>query len=820
MTTDFSKYHNIITQFRGLVNKNDFTTRLAKVTKNIPKTDMFLLKMELKRLAGPCTRLIDLRGLVDGECQIFEHLDQRHFLDDIAIKVFQENVAVYGEYCFGVYEAVKNTKNNFRIIYQKEQANIGNPSPVIANKTQEKIQYPASLYLIGNYYNRIEERMNFVTPITITLNNEQEIEAHSADISSVGGKIRLDKSNYLEIGQTIALSFLDLKGEFQFDKNIDYHYEIKSVFIDGRTQIIGCQRVNVGEEDRFVKFLTNYIHDNKRRYKINIDNTFTALRARAFEQFTLPKINELPIFIDSKGSHVLPRYALTSPNNQAVFQYWRDERGYSMLGCLVNADRMERIKEAQEKDQSIIVYSFIHQNKGKSFFYSIDQQQMAEDEDFFQQFLGFAAGKPSFAITQLTCFAIDRTRAYSPFTVSNMLSTKDQYLNPPPSDEVNYSLDDLSHIVVASDITHQKSTFDYQQLSYENICRIKLKEYGHKRHVKPLLIDELMVSYKNQRQEPRFKYKTPIIVGTNSDKWTGKSQDFSISGLKIKFDKAVRLSAGHIVYLSFPDLQKITSAFDLKALPYEVVRINKNKTTINLRVQVKEHQHIGRAFFKVLINKNKNKLTPDEYALLIPGLAKTLRTIYAGSLKIPSLMVQTSGSRYKTEIIVASENMENDKPTDLFQQMSKLSERQNYYNLFPVVSHFTVNNVLDSRLKKLLASDKSVTELLYIAINTSFDRIEQAVTCKFESELNTPELQRFFIKKSLKRGKFYCLQLKISRTNEPEMEHLNPELSYISTYAIHRGKQIEQEIWSVAGVVQLFDITQEVLFRYHLIDGY
>ena len=61
------------------------------------------------------------------------------------------------------------------------------------------------------------------------------------------------------------------------------------------------------------------------------------------------------------------------------------------------------------------------------------------------------------------------------------------------------------------------------------------------------------------------------------------------------------------------------------------------------------------------------------------------------------------------------------------------------------------------------------------------------------------------------------MQVKLSRTDRPDMEYLNPELSYISGYAIHRGKQLEQEIWSVAGVVQLLDITQEAMIRYQVL---
>jgi hypothetical protein len=80
-------------------------------------------------------------------------------------------------------------------------------------------------------------------------------------------------------------------------------------------------------------------------------------------------------------------------------------------------------------------------------------------------------------------------------------------------------------------------------------------------------------------------------------------------------------------------------------------------------------------------------------------------------------------------------------------------------------------------------------------------------------------LQRMFISRALNRGLFFCVQVRLSRTDDPDMDHLNPELSYISSYAIHRGKQIEQDIWSVAGVMQFLDITQETLVRHELLSN-
>ena len=109
MNKDFSKYKKIIDDFSGQVLNPNFEASFSSAAKNIPKTERFLLKMELKRLAAPCTRLIDLRGHVDGECKPFVHEDRTHYLDDVAIKAFSDSFVLYSGYTFGVYEAVMST---------------------------------------------------------------------------------------------------------------------------------------------------------------------------------------------------------------------------------------------------------------------------------------------------------------------------------------------------------------------------------------------------------------------------------------------------------------------------------------------------------------------------------------------------------------------------------------------------------------------------------------------------------------------------------------------------------------------------------------
>jgi len=806
MTTDFSKYKTVINKLRGEVGKSAFEKKFIATTKQLSKKEQFLLKMELKRLGNICTRSIDLRGLVDGNCKVYEHQGQSHFLDDVAIRVFEKNVAIYGNYTFGVYEAVKNTENNFRVIYKNEQAGLKATAPKPIKKNLEKTQYPANLYQFNHYFDRCEERMNFAITLTLTLENKKQIQASSSDVSAWGCKFRLVKQQILAVGDIVHIKFTGLEEEFQFGSTDVFTYRIKNSHQDAGTQLLGCQRIEVPEQDAFQRFLRDYIQGNKRRYKVNLDNSIQALQSRGFEQFLLPKLSELPVFLTQEAAKLVPRYVLTTNNNQPVYQYWQDEVGQSTLSSLLNEERLARLLLQSKHNKSLIVYSFIHQHQGKSFFYTLDELQVDKKDKFHLDFLAFAAKKASFAITQLSCVDVAKDSAYSPFTLSNTRELKYQYINLPPSPEVLECLTVLPKIVTLCDITHADVVKQYQQLTANKIDTSLLKFFGHKRLTKQTPVDEIGISYKNQRQELRFIYNTDAVVECNNVKWHGVSVDFSVSGLQIKLNEGALLSVGDIVKLTFPKLQTITSAFDLKSLPYEVVRINKKKTVVNLRVSVKEHQHIGRAFFKLLIEKNKNKLTPDEYAMVTPGLSEALRTSYAASMTAPALIVQTSGSRYKVETLIC-----NDSDNAMLEQMQRLSERKNFYNLYPLINKLQTDNSLEQSLKALLMNDKPASKQLYIAINTNSDNVESSVELMLESDLDTPELKQFFIKRARNRGEFYCIQLKISRANEPDMEFLNAELSYIGSYAIHRGKQIEQDIWSVAGVIQFFDVTNEVL---------
>jgi hypothetical protein len=71
-----------------------------------------------------------------------------------------------------------------------------------------------------------------------------------------------------------------------------------------------------------------------------------------------------------------------------------------------------------------------------------------------------------------------------------------------------------------------------------------------------------------------------------------------------------------------------------------------------------------------------------------------------------------------------------------------------------------------------------------------------------------------FIDVSVHENLFFAFRLTISRTGRPDTKYIANELGYINQYAKHKATKLEDELWSIVGVGDVIDITDEVLTRY------
>ena len=103
---------------------------------------------------------------------------------------------------------------------------------------------------------------------------------------------------------------------------------------------------------------------------------------------------------------------------------------------------------------------------------------------------------------------------------------------------------------------------------------------------------------------------------------------------------------------------------------------------------------------------------------------------------------------------------------------------------------------------------------LFIAFNPDETDYFQSFKVKFVEQFDQDAKRREFIAQALGGGQFIALKVFLTKTGRPDTELLRTEMNYIGVYAMHKAKQLEEHLWSVAGVGNLIDITGEVLLRY------
>ena len=145
---------------------DDFDFVLSQLTEGHSPAFRLLVKMELNRIMAPCSRAIDLRGRVQGECREYLLDGLSHWLDDVAFNAYHKNIKKFGAYTEGVWEAMQNTHNNFRIMQQRGQRSD-------RELTSAKSPYELEPVTLGYDLKRKENRLKLSSQVEIILPSAQ-----------------------------------------------------------------------------------------------------------------------------------------------------------------------------------------------------------------------------------------------------------------------------------------------------------------------------------------------------------------------------------------------------------------------------------------------------------------------------------------------------------------------------------------------------------------------------------------------------------------------------------------------------------------------
>lgn len=807
------KYQTLIDELREKLGSANFDKFFQTKTKALSKPDQFLLKMEMNRLSQPVQRFIDLRGQVTGDVKPYEHQGKQHFMDNIAIEVFEKAIKQHGGYTLAVYEAVMNTDNNHKVM-QRKAKETGQAAPILTQVEEKKVPL-THLVEFASYETRSEERMNYSIRVKIALSSKNIIEANTSDISVSGCKVKLPNRYEVTQGQMLRLRLVGLEQDFELGLKDGVQYEVVAVDSSNSDfNYIRLKRTYDENNSAFDDFLRSFIHGNKRRYKVNIDNTLEAVIVKGYEQYYLPRVSSLFLFLSENNQQLQPTLSLTNENNINSLRYFIDENKHPVLSSILNSARIQALTSQTSHVKTTTLYSFNHIAGGKLFFYTATDLELSQTPALKELFLGFGSHKPSwrtFVVQMVPCLDAD---ACIPLSLPETAGTDIAKFNKPPSPRVQGMLKDIKYLVLLTDITTASATAEYQKNSFKKEQVNALKQFGHAKQKAYAPLDAVALEYINLRAETRYLYKTTIeFEQEESVKVVAHTLDFSENGLQIELAEPTRYEKGDLLLVAFPDLQKITKKHQLSKLPYEIMAISKTKTIVNLRSYqpTPDTPHQGSIFFTQLIANNKDKLQASEESPKVPGLSAALRNIVTKNVCQFPFYLHKKASNIQVGAIAKGLY-----PTHfhfLLQHFNLLTE---HFSLAQFMPENVINDIFLPRLKTLKRQDPPLQIDLYIRFNPLIKSLDKALMCDYVPTEYTSLSKKSFITASAQQDLFFGFRIFLSRTGRPDTEYLAKELSYISQYAQHKARVLEEELWSVVCVGEMIEITDELTQRYNI----
>ncbi|MFT6790299.1 MAG: hypothetical protein ACJAVX_003701 [Pseudoalteromonas rhizosphaerae] len=803
MTEDtLLKYESLVDELKSYLGNAKFDTIFKSKTAGLTKPEQFLIKMEMSRLSQPIARFIDLRGQVTGQVKPYEYEGKQHFMDETAIAVFEQAIERHGGYTLAVYEAVMNTDNNHRVMQKKAAEQAKQP------ELQNEQKLDCQVIKFASYESRREERMNYSIKITVELNKDNTIAATTSDISLSGAKIKLSPRYQVKKGQLLGLRLVGLEQDFELGLKNGIQYEVVAVEkISAEFNHIRLKRTFIENNAKFDEFLESFIHGNKRRYKVNLDNTLDAVVSKGYEQYYIPRVTSLFTFFSLQNDKLYPSLVLTTENNIFIQRYFCDERKLSCLYTILNQQRLSQLLSNPAPVKEEYLYTFTHVVAGKVYYYSATRTELTAEPQLSALFFGFGSQKESWQCFKVQLMPSHPEDSFIPLSLPNTAGKDIEKLNKPQTPRVQGMIKDVKYLVILTAVGTDVERAHYQSFSYDKSIVNQLKHFGHGKHKTPPKLETVDLEYVNLRSHKRYLYKTDVVLTTQDEQThTAHSRDFSVMGLQIECDQPVTFQKGEVVELSLPELQKITKKHTLSKLKYEVMAVSKSFTTINLKaLRIVDNPHEGVKFFTQLIENNKDKLKVSEEAPKVPGLSTALRNMVTKSVCQFPFYLHKEAAHFKTGAIGQGLY-----PSPLHIILQNYGLLNNTTSIDAFLSPEQLNGVITPLIKDRSRQDPPLPFTLFIRFDPKKPTIKDAIKSKCSAgEDYAPQL--LFLKKGLKSELIFIMRIYISRTGRPDTDYLSNELKYVSQYALHKAKDLEEALWAVTGVGDMVDVTDETL---------
>lgn len=764
-------------QLLPLYQSDELDSRLAMLMPTSTKAQQLIVKIEIRRRMSRCTKSIDLRGKVAGECRPYFLLGKTHWFDDVAINTYHRRIDIYQQQMTqGLWEELHQTPNSYRVI-QQEQLNA--PAAIIDSKIET---VPMRF---GYALSRREHRIQISSRVLAFLPDGIEVHGSTIDISNSGMRIKLPSSFSYEIGKILTIYLPQLGDECQ----------IPALFSGLEYRIIGHElnlindnykrlRMQLVTQTTMIEEAISFkIAQNAKKPRVENEDKILSLRIQSYEQLFLDQSPSLPLFFNQ---HEL-KYCLLTAKNKPLWDYWHDERHLPVISHLCSAQRLAKLTETDAITNETWVYCFTHTHFDKTHFFSATPDELTPD--FRRLFWHLGSIRPSWRVLRLCMEKI---------TLDNI----EQLQNISPC--YMPKLNGLTHVLTIQDLTLSHSNSDFRlPIKPRNPVK-QINQFLHPRAFSSSA-EPIPAVLQPQRKEPRYIHKISTHVNYPSQgELDGETIDFSPHGLHLRLTQPFTGNKLVDVCVTFPHLQRVDSKAPLTDVPYKVMRINENRTEITLSLIKNRHSEESSHYLKRLIEHNRNKLQLDSEYLPDPPLVQAMHQLCLSRLLgIPYFLSKQGESLQLSAIGI---NTSKCALALLLQQAATEGK-------------MSLQHIFDKQISKYASAVtrqhnqlSQIAHEIYLAVELKDNAITH-IEHRNLTSFSTPEERIFFISQARKKGEFFAIR-NWMQPIENGRQYLNTErIENIMKESVLKARQINQEFTQLCVYGELCDITEEVLLR-------
>ena len=774
----------IISRYRDADFKNILEQAMDEA--GADKGDRYLIRLEIGRRTAPCIRSMDFRD--DRAAELREVQGVKHFLAPEDEKVLESAISFYqGVYTLGVWEMV-TAAHRARMEQERAEAQAALDSPAAAQGSPESFETEPVVF--ASYTRRQEERMRYITPVKIYVNG-QTLEGKTNDLSVSGIRVSLQKEQPLSKNDEALVTFTELRAKVSRLQQpsltrIRYHV----LRTQGQGSKFSVTLLRNADNPSFESLISRFIDNNKLRYTVNVDHLLSTLSAKGYEQYYTPKITCLPFFMTGEPPKITS--VLKSQGNSGILEYWRDENNQDRIASILPQNRLSLLMEEADGERYDFIYCFKVMSKGRVVFYSATGIELRRT-GLGSLFISTGRKLASWRVFRLDIEKADVKR-------DGVASFVSENFNPLFREYVVNSVTAISYVGAITEVEEGSGGLTPEETS-EVSDQIMLSIFRHGGDAEP--VQFYMLGGKKLRKEPRYPHKTSVEISENSEEQAGWTNDVSTSGLQIQTDEPIDVEKDDVLKISLPEMQELTKSISLKDMPYRVVHANESHTVINLEADSSVRNHPGKKFFTDLIDSNPDVLKPQKEMRDLESMTNAMRALFVRHIfSLPVFLGRVKGS-----IGAAGVSEYPRKGCAVFHDMSPKGQRG--FNLYPLLHDGMMKALIEDPLKELGDSQETVRTVVYIGRIGVSGEIRY-LTVREEDFADSGQRLKF-IRESQSRGTFSALKLFLSKTGRPDLADIAKDLNYVAKYAVHKARALKNAMRSVTAVLDIVDITEEVL---------